>query len=102
LPRPGQRVLKTYGSQCGGHLDRGGEGERGRRGERAVPIGADGGGQRPVPHRSRILMYSAETVLADGIEVAQLRDSSRDMQVSVVPGIGNLAYEFLVRGKNAL
>jgi len=46
--------------------------------------------------------YSARTAVLDGIEVVQLGDSARDMQVSVAPAVGNIGYEFSVRGRNML
>ena len=46
--------------------------------------------------------YSARKTTIDGIEVVQLGDAARHMQVSVAPSVGNMAYEFLVEGKNAL
>jgi len=46
--------------------------------------------------------YSARTISIDGIEVVQLSDAGRDVQVSIVPSIGNIAYEMKVNGKNAL
>ena len=46
--------------------------------------------------------YSAHKTAIDGIEVVQLADAERQMQVSVAPSVGNMAYEFLVKGKNVL
>lgn len=46
--------------------------------------------------------YSAHKTMVDGIEVLQLADASRHMQVSIAPSIGNMAYEIAVNGKNAL
>lgn len=46
--------------------------------------------------------YSAHKTNVDGIEVVQLADAARHMQVSIAPSIGNMAYEISVNGKNAL
>lgn len=46
--------------------------------------------------------YSAEKAVVDGIEVVRLADAARHAEVSIVPSLGNLAYEFKVNGKNAL
>jgi aldose 1-epimerase len=44
--------------------------------------------------------YKAERIRVDGFEVIRLEDPSRKAVVSVVPSIGNNAYEFTVNGKN--
>lgn len=46
--------------------------------------------------------YSVHKTAVDGIEVVQLGDAEHRMQVSIAPTVGNMAYEFLVDGKNAL
>lgn len=46
--------------------------------------------------------YSATAVQQDGVEVVRLTDSARNMQVSIAPKIGAIAYEFLINGQNAL
>ena len=46
--------------------------------------------------------YSAQQVTENDIPVVRLIDSARDVQVRVVPSIGNRAYEMKVRGKNIL
>jgi aldose 1-epimerase len=46
--------------------------------------------------------YSAERAFADGIEVIHLRDASHKIEVSIVPSLGNIAYEMKVNGKNVL
>jgi aldose 1-epimerase len=46
--------------------------------------------------------YTALTAVVDGFEVARLADLPRRMEVSVVPSIGNMAYEFKVGGRNLL
>ncbi len=44
--------------------------------------------------------YSVERTTIDGIEVVQLRDAARHIEVSIVPSVGNMAYELTVNGKN--
>ncbi len=44
--------------------------------------------------------YSARKLTIDSIEIVRLTDTARNIQVSVVPSIGNNAYEMLVNGKN--
>ncbi len=44
--------------------------------------------------------YRAERASVDGLEVIRLEDPSRKAVVSVVPSIGNNAYEFAIDGKN--
>jgi aldose 1-epimerase len=44
--------------------------------------------------------YSARKTVADGIEVVRLEDSGRKIEVSIVPSVGNVAYEMKVNGKN--
>ena len=46
--------------------------------------------------------YSTERRHVDGFEVVTLRDAEHHAAVSIVPAIGNIAYEFKVNGKNAL
>ena len=46
--------------------------------------------------------YSAEQVRIDGSDVVRLRDAARRIEVSVVPSIGNNAFEMKVEGKNIL
>ena len=44
--------------------------------------------------------YEARKTTVDGMEILQLTDSTRSVEVSIVPSIGNLAYEMKVNGKN--
>jgi aldose 1-epimerase len=44
--------------------------------------------------------YSAGRVRVDSVEVVRLTDAARRTEVSVVPSIGNNAYEMKVNGKN--
>jgi aldose 1-epimerase len=46
--------------------------------------------------------YTARTASVDGIEVVRLADATRHMEVSIVPSVGNLAYEFKIGGRNLL
>ena len=46
--------------------------------------------------------YSAEKLKVDGIEVVRLTDRAHNTEVSVVPSIGDNAYEMKVGGKNIL
>jgi aldose 1-epimerase len=55
-----------------------------------------------VPMVSEAANYSAKKAVADGIEIVQLTDGARATEVSIVPSIGNIAYAFMVRGKNIL
>ena len=53
------------------------------------------------PLMSTAANYSARTAVVDGIEVLQLADAAHHTEVSIVPSIGNIAYELKVNGKNA-
>ena len=46
--------------------------------------------------------YTAQPTTIDGVTVVRLSDSAHHAEVSVAVGIGNIAYEYLVNGKNAL
>jgi aldose 1-epimerase len=46
--------------------------------------------------------YSAEQTLDHGIPVVHLTDASKDVEVSILPSVGNEAYEMKVHGKNIL
>src|SRR5258705_4957972 len=46
--------------------------------------------------------YSAQKLTADGIEIVRLSDAAHKTDVSIVPSIGNTAYEMNVNGKNVL
>src|SRR5580704_4174676 len=46
--------------------------------------------------------YSAKKASADGIEIVQLADRAHNIEVSIVPSIGNIAYSMTVHGKNIL
>ncbi|MFX0065825.1 MAG: aldose 1-epimerase [Candidatus Hermodarchaeota archaeon] len=46
--------------------------------------------------------YIAQEVLIDSIEVIQLFDRRHHVQISIVPSIGNIAYEMKVHNKNIL
>ncbi len=55
-----------------------------------------------VPFMSIAANYSAQKAVVDGIDVVRLSDTAHRMEVSIVPSLGNLAYEFKVNGKNVL
>ncbi|MGA2133061.1 MAG: aldose 1-epimerase [Bryobacteraceae bacterium] len=44
--------------------------------------------------------YTAAKAVVDGVEVVRLADAARHAEVTIVPSLGNLAYEFQVNGKN--
>jgi aldose 1-epimerase len=44
--------------------------------------------------------YSAQRFQLDGVDVIRLEDRRRDTAVSIVPSIGNIAFEMKVKGKN--
>jgi aldose 1-epimerase len=46
--------------------------------------------------------YSAKQTTIDGVAVVQLSDSAHSTEVSIAVGVGNIAYELKVNGKNAL
>jgi aldose 1-epimerase len=46
--------------------------------------------------------YSAKQNTIDGVAVVQLSDSAHSTEVSIAVGVGNIAYELKVNGKNAL
>ena len=46
--------------------------------------------------------YTARKAVIDGIEVVQLVDAAHRTEVSIVPSVGNMAYEMKVGGKNIL
>ena len=46
--------------------------------------------------------YSAQTTVIDGVEAVKLGDAASKTEVTVLPGIGNIAYRMLVNGKNIL
>lgn len=46
--------------------------------------------------------YTARKAVVDGIEVVQLADPTHKVEVSIVPSLGNIAYEMKVAGKNIL
>ncbi|MGE5570892.1 MAG: aldose 1-epimerase [Rhodospirillales bacterium] len=44
--------------------------------------------------------YSARKAVVDSVEVVRLADSARKIEVTIVPSVGNMAYEMNVNGKN--
>ena len=55
-----------------------------------------------LPLMSQATEFTARTAVVDGIEVVRLADAARRLEVSIVPSIGNLAYEFKAGGRNLL
>ncbi len=55
-----------------------------------------------LPHMTQAANYSALRGAQDGIEVVRLSDAARHVELSIVPSIGNMAYEMKVRGRNIL
>ncbi len=55
-----------------------------------------------LPFMTEASNYSAKKSVADGIEIVQLADRASATEVSIVPSIGNIAYAFMVHGKNVL
>jgi aldose 1-epimerase len=51
---------------------------------------------------SQAANYTAEKVTVDGFEVIRLSDHAHNTAVSIVPGIGNIAYDMKVNGKSLL
>ena len=49
---------------------------------------------------ARTVNYSAEQVKVDGIDVVRLSDAAHRVEVSIVPSIGNIAYEMKAAGKH--
>ncbi len=48
------------------------------------------------------MAYRAEQINLDGIDVVRLHDEGRRASVSIVPSVGNIAYEFIVDGRSVL
>lgn len=46
--------------------------------------------------------YSAKKITVDGLEVVRLSDAAHKMEVSILPSVGNFAYELKVNGHNVL
>lgn len=53
-----------------------------------------------LPIMSNAANYAARKMNVDGIEVIRLTDAARHTEVSIVPSVGNIAYEFRVNGGN--
>jgi aldose 1-epimerase len=53
-----------------------------------------------LPLMAQAQNYSVQRVNVGGVEVVRLTDSTRNIEVSVVPSFGNNAYEMKVNGKN--
>ena len=46
--------------------------------------------------------FTAQQITIDGVSVVRLTDSAHGIEVSILPSIGNMAYELKVHGKNIL
>jgi aldose 1-epimerase len=46
--------------------------------------------------------YRAERISVDGVDVVRLHDEARQARVSIVPSVGNIAYEFISAGRPVL
>jgi aldose 1-epimerase len=55
--------------------------------------------EKPAPQKSS---FSAQKIVVDGVPVVRLVDSQRGIEASILPSIGNMAYELKVHGKNIL
>src|SRR5687767_4607459 len=55
-----------------------------------------------LPLMSEAANYTAQRVTVDGLEVIRLGDENHKAQVSIVPSLGNNAYEFKINGKNVM
>jgi aldose 1-epimerase len=55
-----------------------------------------------LPLMSLAANYSAERLQQDGLEIARLTDAAHKTQVSIVPSLGNNAYELSVNGHNVM
>jgi aldose 1-epimerase len=55
-----------------------------------------------VPVMSQAANYSAGKSSDHGIEIVRLADAPRKTEVSIVPSVGNMAYEMKVNGRNIL
>ncbi len=47
-------------------------------------------------------VFEAKQISIDGVSVVRLSDSKRGIEVSILPSIGNMAYEMKIHGKNIL
>jgi aldose 1-epimerase len=55
-----------------------------------------------LPVMTQAANYSARKTVVDGVEVVQLADAGRQVEISIAPSIGNMAYQMNVHGKNIL
>jgi aldose 1-epimerase len=46
--------------------------------------------------------FSAQKIVVDGVPVVRLVDSKRGIEASILPSVGNMAYELKIHGKNIL
>jgi aldose 1-epimerase len=54
---------------------------------------------KPAPQPAN---FSAQKIVVEGIPVVRLADSKRGIEASILPSIGNMAFELKVHGKNIL
>jgi aldose 1-epimerase len=47
-------------------------------------------------------IFSAQKIVVDGVPVVRLIDSKRGIEASILPSVGNMAFELKVHGKNIL
>jgi aldose 1-epimerase len=46
--------------------------------------------------------FTAQQIIIDGVSVVRLNDAKNGMEVSILPSIGNMAFEMKIHGKNIL
>src|ERR1019366_6898715 len=69
---------------------------------RVLPEGHGPGPARPGRHSMSPYNYTAQQVAVDGIDTVQLADAVSQMELRIVPGVGNMAYQWNVGGRNYL
>src|ERR1039458_9350291 len=52
------------------------------------------------PLMTQAANYSARKLVLDGVDVVQLTDAERHIQVSIAPSVGNMAYSMKANGKD--
>jgi aldose 1-epimerase len=55
-----------------------------------------------LPFASAAQNYNAQKTSDHGVAIVRLTDAAKGVEVSIVPSIGNRAYEIKVHGKNIL
>src|ERR1019366_5623085 len=69
---------------------------------RVLPEGHGPGTARPGGYSMSPYHYTASQLAVDGINTVQLADAVRQMELAIVPGVGNMAYQWNVGGRNYL